>query len=61
MRIFILILLFAPFMLKAQYNVWTKRNDVAMGKRERATGFSVMDKGYLFGGQDTAEVIHKDL
>jgi N-acetylneuraminic acid mutarotase len=61
MRIFILILFFAPFLLQAQYNVWTKRNDVAMGKRERATGFSVMDKGYLFGGQDTAEVIHKDL
>lgn len=61
MRIFILILFFAPFFLEAQYNVWTKRNDVAMGKRERATGFSVMGKGYLFGGQDTAEVIHKDL
>jgi N-acetylneuraminic acid mutarotase len=32
-----------------------------MGKRERATGFSIGSLGYLCGGLDTAEVIHKDL
>lgn len=61
MRILILTLFFAPLLFQAQYNSWNKLNDVGMGKRERATGFSVMGKGYLFGGQDTAEVIRKDL
>ncbi len=57
----LILLLFFPVLFHAQYNVWNKLNDVGMGKRERAVGFAVMGKGYLFGGQDTAEVIHKDL
>jgi N-acetylneuraminic acid mutarotase len=57
----LIILFLFPLLLHAQYNIWNKLNDVGMGKRERATGFAVMDKGYLFGGQDTAEIIHKDL
>jgi N-acetylneuraminic acid mutarotase len=47
--------------VSAQYNTWTKLNDVGMGKRERATGFSIGSMGYVCGGMDTAEVIHKDL
>lgn len=61
MKSSILFFVIFPILLQAQNNVWNKRNDVAMGKRERAVGFSVMGKGYLCGGQDTAEVIHKDL
>jgi N-acetylneuraminic acid mutarotase len=52
---------FLPFWAAAQYNSWTKLNDVGMGKRERSTGFSIGGLGYLCGGLDTAEVIHKDL
>lgn len=61
MKKYLALLLLFPFLLQAQYNVWNKLNDVGMGKRERAVGFAVMGKGYLCGGQDTAEVIHKDL
>ena len=50
-----------PFFGLGQYNTWTKLNDVGMGKRERATGFAIGSIGYLCGGLDTAEVIHKDL
>ena len=50
-----------PFVMFGQYNTWTKLNDVTMGKRERATGFSIDSIGYLCGGVDTAEIIHKDL
>lgn len=52
---------FISFCASAQYNTWTKLNDVGMGKRERATGFSIGSQGYVCGGLDTAEVIHKDL
>ncbi|MEY4803782.1 MAG: hypothetical protein RL331_295 [Bacteroidota bacterium] len=61
MRLFYLCLVFLPFWSAAQYNTWTKLNDVGMGKRERSTGFSIGGLGYLCGGLDTAEVIHKDL
>jgi N-acetylneuraminic acid mutarotase len=61
MRLFYLCLVFLPFWAAAQYNTWTKLNDVGMGKRERATAFSIGGLGYLCGGLDTAEVIHKDL
>ena len=61
MRLFYLCFVFLPFWAAAQYNSWTKLNDVGMGKRERATGFSIGGLGYLCGGLDTAEVIHKDL
>lgn len=61
MRLFYLCLVFLPFWAAAQYNTWTKLNDVGMGKRERATAFSIGSLGYLCGGLDTAEVIHKDL
>lgn len=61
MKLRIILWLLFPTLIQAQYNVWTKLNDVGMGKRERAVGFALMGKGYLFGGQDTAEVIHKDL
>jgi N-acetylneuraminic acid mutarotase len=57
----VVLLLFIPFAVFGQYNTWTKLNDVGMGKRERATGFSIGSLGYLCGGLDTAEVIHKDL
>jgi N-acetylneuraminic acid mutarotase len=57
----VVLLLFFPFGVFGQYNTWTKLNDVGMGKRERATGFSIGSLGYLCGGLDTAEVIHKDL
>lgn len=57
----VVFLLFFPFAVFGQYNTWTKLNDVGMGKRERATGFSIGSLGYLCGGIDTAEVIHKDL
>lgn len=53
--------LICPFVMFGQYNTWTKLNDVTMGKRERATGFSIDSIGYLCGGVDTAEIIHKDL
>jgi N-acetylneuraminic acid mutarotase len=49
------------FATTAQYNSWTKLNDVAMGKRERATGFAIASQGYICGGLDTAEVVHNDL
>lgn len=58
LQLFIFVL---PFLAFGQYNTWTKLNDVGMGKRERATGFSIGNLGYLCGGLDTAEVIHKDL
>lgn len=61
MRWFYLCLVLLPFWAESQYNTWTKLNDVGMGKRERATGFSIGSLGYLCGGLDTAEVIHKDL
>lgn len=61
MRLFYLCLVLLPFCASAQYNTWTKLNDVGMGKRERSTGFSIGGLGYLCGGLDTAEVIHKDL
>ncbi len=61
MRLFYLCFVFLPFWAAAQYNSWTKLNDVGMGKRERATGFSIGGLGYLCGGLDTTEVIHKDL
>jgi N-acetylneuraminic acid mutarotase len=60
MRLIVFILFF-PLAVFGQYNTWTKLNDVGMGKRERATGFSIGSLGYLCGGLDTAEVIHKDL
>jgi N-acetylneuraminic acid mutarotase len=60
MRLIVFILFF-PLAVFGQYNTWTKLNDVGMGKRERATGFSIGSRGYLCGGLDTAEVIHKDL
>lgn len=50
-----------PMLVLGQYNTWTKLNNVGMGKRERATGFAIGSVGYLCGGVDTAEVIHKDL
>lgn len=61
MRLAVFLLLLLPSAIFAQYNAWTKLNDVGMGKRERATGFSIGGRGYLCGGVDTAEVIHKDL
>jgi len=61
MRWFYLCLVLLPFWAESQYNTWTKLNDVGMGKRERATGFSIGSLGYLCGGLDTAEVIHNDL
>lgn len=61
MRLFFCCLVLLPFWSAAQYNTWTKLNDVGMGKRERATAFSIGSLGYLCGGLDTAEVIHKDL
>lgn len=61
MRCFILFSMFYPLLLFGQYNTWTKLNDVGMGKRERAVGFSIGSLGYLCGGIDTAEVSHKDL
>lgn len=57
----VILLLFFPFAAFGQYNTWTKLNDVGMGKRERATAFSIGSLGYLCGGLDTADVIHKDL
>jgi len=61
MRCFILFSMIYPLLLFGQYNTWTKLNDVGMGKRERAVGFSIGSLGYLCGGIDTAEVSHKDL
>lgn len=61
MRLFYLCLVLWPFWAESQYNTWTKLNDVGMGKRERATGFSIGSFGYLCGGLGTAEVLHKDL
>lgn len=61
MRYLTFLLLLLPFYYFGQYNTWTKLNDVGMGKRERATGFAIGTTGYLCGGLDTAEVIHKDL
>ena len=61
MRWYFICLVFLPLFVSAQYNTWTKLNDVGMGKRERATGFSIGSMGYVCGGMDTAEVIHKDL
>lgn len=61
MRFLFLLILMLPFFGLGQYNTWTKLNDVGMGKRERATGFAIDSIGYLCGGLDTAEVIHKDL
>ena len=57
----VVFLLFLPFAAFGQYNTWTKLNDVGMGKRERATGFSIGSFGYLCGGLGTSETIHKDL
>ncbi|MFM6946542.1 MAG: kelch repeat-containing protein [Flavobacteriales bacterium] len=57
----LMLLFLFPLLLHAQFNEWNKLNDTGMGKRERAVGFAVMGLGYLCGGQDTAEVIHKDL
>ena len=61
MRLFLFCLVFIPLWVTAQYNTWTKLNDVGMGKRERATGFAIGNFGYLCGGIDTAEIVHKDL
>lgn len=61
MRFLFLLISILPFFGLGQYNTWTKLNDVGMGKRERATGFAIGSIGYLCGGLDTAEVIHKDL
>jgi N-acetylneuraminic acid mutarotase len=61
MRYLTFLMLLIPVCLFSQYNTWTKLNDVGMGKRERATGFAIGPTGYLCGGLDTAEVIHKDL
>lgn len=61
MRFLFLLISMLPFFGLGQYNTWTKLNDVGMGKRERATGFAIGSIGYLCGGLDTAEVIHKDL
>jgi len=61
MRWYLICFAFLPLFVSAQYNTWTKLNDVGMGKRERATGFSIGSMGYVCGGMDTAEIIHKDL
>jgi N-acetylneuraminic acid mutarotase len=61
MRLVVLLLILLPDTVFGQYNTWTKLNDIGMGKRERATGFSIGSFGYICGGLDTAEVIHKDL
>jgi N-acetylneuraminic acid mutarotase len=61
MRLLVLLSLCSPIFLFGQFNTWTKLNDVGMGKRERAVGFSIGSLGYMCGGLDTAEVIHKDL
>lgn len=42
-------------------NTWTKKNDFAGLKRERAVAFSIGAYGYLGCGIDTAEVVHNDL
>ena len=47
MRLVVFLLLF-PYAVFGQYNVWTKLNDVGMGKRERATGFSIGSLGWQF-------------
>jgi N-acetylneuraminic acid mutarotase len=62
MRLWLLCSFFLlTFATTAQYNSWTKLNDVGMGKRERATGFAIGSQGYICGGLDTAEVVHNDL
>ena len=61
MRLFLFCSVIIPLWVTAQYNTWTKLNDVGMGKRERATGFAIGNFGYLCGGIDTAEIVHKDL
>lgn len=59
--IFLIFLVF-PFVLTAQLqNFWTKKNDFGGLKRARAASFVIANHGYLFGGIDTAEIVHKDL
>lgn len=42
-------------------NFWTKKNDFAGLKRERAVAFTIGDYGYIGTGVDTAEIVLKDL
>jgi len=41
-------------------NFWTKKNDFAGFKRERAVGFAINGKGYLGTGIDTTETVKND-
>lgn len=45
---------------QATANFWTKKNDFAGGKRERAVGFSIGEYGYVGTGVDTAEHVLND-
>lgn len=54
------IFLFLGFEISAQ-NIWNKRASVGGSKRERAISFSIAGRGYIGLGQDTLNLMLKDL
>lgn len=48
------------FLLAQNENYWTKKNDFAGLKRERAVAVSINNVGYIGTGVDTAEAVHND-
>ena len=54
-------LLCTSLMSSSAQNVWNKKLAFGGGKRERAVGFAIAGKGYVCTGQDTANLVQKDL
>lgn len=54
-------LFFLSFSLVSQNNDWIKKTPFGGGKRERAVGFSIGNKGYISTGQDSSNLMNKDL
>ena len=49
------ILVFLPLFLFAQ-NTWEKKTSLPASKRSRSVSFSIANRGYIVGGEDTLEV-----
>lgn len=58
---FTILCMFLASLCSAQNNDWIKKESFGGGKRERAVGFAIGNKGYIATGQDSSNLMNKDL
>lgn len=50
------LLIFIPVLLPAQANTWEKKTSLPASKRSRCVSFSIANRGYIVGGEDTLDL-----